>query len=157
MKFLIFLLISAIMVYIAAQAANSLSDISNTERRRFLCLLHISMTRDVPEWWMSPRKPSPSYRCGRRKYLYAAGDLTGHHRRTDQERRCPGSRPGGRHYGCQTDICDHPDVPSSDAVQALISILRPTQRECVHIKASVKQPARPAWKWKPCMPFQLLH
>ena len=20
-----------------------------------------------------------------------------------------------------------------------------------------KQPARPAWKWKPCMPFQLLH
>ena len=25
--------------------------------------------------------------------------------------------PGSRHYGCQTDIRNHPDVPSSDAVR----------------------------------------
>ena len=43
----------------------------------FLCLLHISMTFFVPEWWMSPRKPSrieslwlPAvFICSRRPYI----------------------------------------------------------------------------------------
>ena len=33
-----------------------------------------------------------------------------------------------------------------------------TEENAVHTsRPPSKQPARPAWKWKPCMPFQLLH
>ena len=43
-------------------------------------------------------------------------------------------------------------------LSGIVSILRPTQRKMPSTsRPPSKQPARPAWKWKPCMPFQLLH
>ena len=83
--------------------------------------------------------------------------FTGHHRRTDQERRCTGCRQvAGIMAAKQTSaiipMC-HPLMLSGIDIHFETD----TEENAVHIKAPSKQPARPAWKWKPCMPFQLLH